>query len=253
MRARRHELTLAAKLRVDERLRWPSLADLGRLAADTVIEQTEMIGRLAFWPDEVRVWIPATLLDLVGSAERVELEIELARHVAGRAQAELGAKNAPSFPLVLLANGRSARGVVVSTIPGGTGGSVERTEPMAAATESLRTRPLTTAAIVVVNRANGAELFISDGDSVEIGREENTLGLEDDETVSALHARITWPAGARTATIEDLESLNGTSLNRREITGPMPQSTGDTIEVGVTSLGVYDPGGRSDPPPAASR
>ena len=58
--------------------------------------------------------------------------------------------------------------------------------------------------------------------------------LEDGE-VSGQHARIT-PSPDGTATVEDLESTNGTFVNQNELEGPAHLDAGDELLIGVSVL-----------------
>lgn len=70
---------------------------------------------------------------------------------------------------------------------------------------------------------------------VVIGRApESDLVLEDGE-VSGQHARIT-PSPDGSATVEDLESTNGTFLNRNELEGPGRLDPGDELLIGVSVI-----------------
>lgn len=60
------------------------------------------------------------------------------------------------------------------------------------------------------------------------------LVLEDGE-VSDQHARIT-PSPDGSATVEDLESANGTFVNQNELEGPARLDPGDELLIGVTLL-----------------
>jgi pSer/pThr/pTyr-binding forkhead associated (FHA) protein len=70
---------------------------------------------------------------------------------------------------------------------------------------------------------------------VVIGRDPaSDLVLEDGE-VSGTHARVT-PQSDGSATVEDLESANGTFVNHNELMGPARLDPGDELLVGVTVL-----------------
>ena len=71
--------------------------------------------------------------------------------------------------------------------------------------------------------------------AVVIGRDPGSdLVLEDGE-VSGQHARIT-PSPDGSATVEDLESTNGTFVNQNELMGPSHLDPGDELLVGVSVL-----------------
>src|ERR1700746_2044372 len=70
---------------------------------------------------------------------------------------------------------------------------------------------------------------------IVIGRDPGSdLVLEDGE-VSGQHARIT-PSPAGSATVEDLESTNGTFVNQNELEGPAHLDPGDELLIGVSVL-----------------
>lgn len=70
---------------------------------------------------------------------------------------------------------------------------------------------------------------------IVIGRDAGSdLVLEDGE-VSGQHARIT-PSPDGSATVEDLETTNGTFLNQNELMGPARLDAGDELLIGVSVL-----------------
>jgi len=70
---------------------------------------------------------------------------------------------------------------------------------------------------------------------IVIGRDPGSdLVLQDGE-VSSQHARVT-PSPDGTATVEDLESTNGTFVNQNELIGPAHLDPGDELLVGVSVL-----------------
>ena len=72
---------------------------------------------------------------------------------------------------------------------------------------------------------------------IVIGRDpKSDLVLADGE-VSGQHARIT-PSPDGTATVEDLESTNGTFINQNELEGPAHLEAGDELLLGVSVLQV---------------
>lgn len=68
------------------------------------------------------------------------------------------------------------------------------------------------------------------------GRDEVCALVIDASTVSRHHARITVVSGA--ATIEDLESTNGTHVNGTRISGPTRLSHGDQLSLGSEPLQI---------------
>lgn len=72
------------------------------------------------------------------------------------------------------------------------------------------------------------------GDELTIGRADRCHVVLDDTYVSQVHARI-FNKGD-TYMIEDLGSTNGTYLNRRKVTAPVPVQRGDRVKIGKTVL-----------------
>jgi pSer/pThr/pTyr-binding forkhead associated (FHA) protein len=72
------------------------------------------------------------------------------------------------------------------------------------------------------------------GDEVTVGRAAGCQVTVDDTYASQLHARVFTRDGQ--VFVEDLGSTNGTYLNRRKVTGPMPLQRGDKLQIGNTVL-----------------
>ncbi len=70
---------------------------------------------------------------------------------------------------------------------------------------------------------------------IVIGRDAQSDLMLDDGEVSGQHARIT-PSPDGTATVEDLESTNGTFVNQNELMGPAHLEPGDELLVGVSVI-----------------
>ena len=101
------------------------------------------------------------------------------------------------------------------------------------------------------------------GDRLTIGRDPGVeLELTGDDEISRRHAAVMrTPEGK--LVLEDLASRNGTFLNGRRISGPMPLEGGETIRVGQTEIvavaepegagetkvAAPAPGARTPPPP----
>ena len=79
----------------------------------------------------------------------------------------------------------------------------------------------------------GRALAVSEGSS-DIGRDRGAAICVDAPSVSRRHARVVFREGR--ATIEDLRSKNGTSVNGRTIDGAVALSDGDEIRVGSALL-----------------
>ncbi len=93
--------------------------------------------------------------------------------------------------------------------------------PAAAATSTLR--------LIWEGRA----IAVAEGSS-DIGRDRGAAICVDAPSVSRHHARVVFCEGR--ATIEDLRSKNGTSVNGRPIDGAVALSDGDEIRVGSALL-----------------
>src|SRR4051812_33810417 len=90
---------------------------------------------------------------------------------------------------------------------------------------------------VVAGPDAGRQLDVED--MLEIGRESDDVAgqLADDPQLSRHHALIRYsPDGS--ATIEDLGSSNGTTVNGHPVTARQPLRAGDVIEVGSSVVEV---------------
>ena len=75
------------------------------------------------------------------------------------------------------------------------------------------------------------------GDEVTVGRAAGCgVPLTEDSTVSQLHARLFRKDGR--VLVEDLGSTNGTFLNGKRVSSPVPLRVRDRIQVGATVLEV---------------
>ena len=114
------------------------------------------------------------------------------------------------------------------------------TELVDAAVEALGvaaagTRPAGLRLLVTAGPASGEEIDVVE--ALEIGRLAVGAGaLAGDPELSRQHARITHAGD--TYVIEDLGSTNGTIVNGQPVAAPRALETGDTIEVGTTTLRV---------------
>ncbi len=77
------------------------------------------------------------------------------------------------------------------------------------------------------------EVPLYDGENV-LGRDHGTPGSIPDASVSRRHARITL--AGQDATLEDLNSKNGTFAGEKRIEGPTALNDGDTIRLGLVTL-----------------
>ena len=77
------------------------------------------------------------------------------------------------------------------------------------------------------------EMPLTTGENV-VGRDRNATVSVDDSTISRRHARIRVTSDG--ATIEDLESKNGTFVQGRRIAKPRRLADGDRIQVGSVML-----------------
>ncbi len=77
------------------------------------------------------------------------------------------------------------------------------------------------------------EIALDDGENV-LGRDRDALIWIDDASVSRRHARIT--VSRQGATIQDLESKNGTFLRGQPVDGVVPLANGDEIRLGSVTM-----------------
>ena len=77
------------------------------------------------------------------------------------------------------------------------------------------------------------EIELEDGDNL-LGREKAVRVWIDDPAVSRHHARIRVSAGR--ATVQDLESKNGTLVNGRAIDAPTSLADGDVLQIGRAEM-----------------
>jgi pSer/pThr/pTyr-binding forkhead associated (FHA) protein len=72
--------------------------------------------------------------------------------------------------------------------------------------------------------------FDLDGAEMTVGRAQGCAVLLGDPTVSSIHARIA--ARGEDRVIEDLDSRNGTFVNKARISAPTPLKAGDRVGIG---------------------
>ncbi len=77
------------------------------------------------------------------------------------------------------------------------------------------------------------EIPLEEGENV-LGREPGTAGSIPDASISRRHARITVRGDE--ATLEDLDSKNGTFVGETRLTEPAPLADGDSIRLGLVRL-----------------
>lgn len=82
-----------------------------------------------------------------------------------------------------------------------------------------------------------------------VGRADGNVLMIDEDTVSAQHAIIHHERGRWW--LEDLDSTNGTFINRRPLTGRAEVTEGDEVMFGRVALGFGAP--RKDAPTTAGR
>jgi len=81
--------------------------------------------------------------------------------------------------------------------------------------------------------AGPREVALEEGETI-LGRDPEATVFLDHGSVSRRHARIAIRDGQ--ATIEDLDSKNGTRVGEERISGPRPLSDGDAIRIGSVSM-----------------
>jgi FHA domain-containing protein len=87
---------------------------------------------------------------------------------------------------------------------------------------------------VVVQPAEGRSTTYELEDELIVGRGEKCDIVLSDTYCSQVHARIFRKDGS--VFIEDMGSTNGTFLNRRKVTSPLPVQRGDRARVGKTGM-----------------
>ena len=91
--------------------------------------------------------------------------------------------------------------------------------------------------VVIVEPVTAKGQSWSLGDEVTVGRAPGCgVPLTDDSTVSQLHARIFRKDGR--LLVEDLGSTNGTFLNGKRVSAPVPLRVRDRLQIGATVLEV---------------
>ena len=103
------------------------------------------------------------------------------------------------------------------------------------AEESSAPDELTSAALQVVRPGQAAEV-VEIRDGAILGRGRDCDVVFDDATVSKSHARLRLEGGV--ASIEDLDSTNGTLLNGARVVGTAALHRGDRIGLGTNQI-VY--------------
>ena len=86
-------------------------------------------------------------------------------------------------------------------------------------------------------RSTGVD--VPEGENI-IGRDPSCEVWLDDPDVSRRHARIRVDSSARTVTLEDLESTNGTWAGRTRIQSRTPLGDGNVIRFGPVQLKFRD-------------
>ena len=88
--------------------------------------------------------------------------------------------------------------------------------------------------VVRSDTQSGTRVMVTD--SVVVGRSDEADVFLDDPYASTFHMRLTIDEG--TMVLADLGTTNGTYVNGRRVTTPMPLSTGDSVQVGKTIMEV---------------
>lgn len=103
------------------------------------------------------------------------------------------------------------------------------------ATVASRSKPGKPPDKLVVTSSDGARpKTYSIEDELIIGRDNKCHVVITDTYASQFHARVFRRDDA--VFIEDMGSTNGTQLNRRKVSSPMPVNRGDTARIGKTQL-----------------
>ncbi|MBV8222112.1 MAG: FHA domain-containing protein [Candidatus Eremiobacteraeota bacterium] len=90
--------------------------------------------------------------------------------------------------------------------------------------------------LLQIERPGQAPDVVEARDGYLLGRGRNCDITFDDSAVSKMHARLHLGDGV--ATLEDLDSTNGTLLNGRRLDGSVPLQRGDRIGLGTNQI-VY--------------
>ena len=90
--------------------------------------------------------------------------------------------------------------------------------------------------LLVVRSETQSGMNISVSDSVVLGRSEEAEVLLDDPYASMFHMRLTM--NGDTLMLADLGTTNGTYVNGRRVTTPLPLNKGDSVQVGKTVMEV---------------
>ena len=106
----------------------------------------------------------------------------------------------------------------------------------AAGPQPLEEKPALRSVLLEVHRAGYATDTIEARDGFLLGRGRDCDVAFDDAAVSKMHARLHLADGI--ATIEDLDSTNGTLLNGKRLDGMVPLRRGDRIGLGTNQI-VY--------------
>ena len=121
------------------------------------------------------------------------------------------------------------------TAPAPAPGGSSRRAPAAAPAAPAAGKGPTKVVVVEPVTAKGQSWNL--GDEVTVGRATGCgVPLTDDSTVSQLHARIFRKDGR--LLVEDLGSTNGTFLNGKRVSSPVPLRVRDRLQIGATVLEV---------------
>jgi pSer/pThr/pTyr-binding forkhead associated (FHA) protein len=101
--------------------------------------------------------------------------------------------------------------------------------PVAAPAPAPGAGPATTLTVTAPPELAGQRFALATTE-MTIGRGPGCAILLGDQTVSTIHARIAARGSERI--VEDLESRNGTFVNKRRITGPTALHVGDRVGIG---------------------
>lgn len=91
--------------------------------------------------------------------------------------------------------------------------------------------------LVITKGPKAGATFPLTGATITIGRAHDSTLVLDEDVASARHARLFHHNGQWF--IEDLESTNGTYLDRTKVTSPMPVPIGAPVRIGQTVLELH--------------
>ena len=123
--------------------------------------------------------------------------------------------------------------------PAGAGAATARQQPPqqreAARPQAQRPRRGAPTQLVVTQGSLAGTTVALQGQTITLGRAHDSTIVLDDDYASSRHARI-YPDQSGQWIVEDLNSTNGTYLDRTRLTSPTPLQPGTAIRIGRTVI-----------------